>query len=222
MNIKYQFAIAFFISVIALLAFSLLAFMIKANTIVSFDSTIITFIQSFESTTLTSIMKVFTYIGSTRFTIGLAIAVLLFLYFVLKHRIELILFIVGIIGSAILNKGLKYLFHRARPDLHRLIEISGFSFPSGHSMNAFTVYTLISFLLWRHISSKLGRVLLILISTMMVLLIGISRIYLGVHFPSDVIGGYLASGCWLAIAIWFFQRYQDRRGRREKERVRSI
>jgi undecaprenyl-diphosphatase len=45
----------------------------------------------------------------------------------------------------------------------------------------------------------------------MILAIGISRIYLGVHYPSDVIGGYFASGCWLAIAIWFYQRYQEKK-----------
>jgi undecaprenyl-diphosphatase len=51
----------------------------------------------------------------------------------------------------------------------------------------------------------------ILINIIMILAIGTSRIYLGVHYPSDIIGGYFASGCWLAIAIWFYQRYQEKR-----------
>lgn len=78
-------------------------------------------------------------------------------------------------------------------------------------MSAFAVYGVLSFLLWRHISTRWGRTLLIVISTTMILAIGISRIYLGVHYPSDVIGGYFASGCWLAIAIWFYQRYQEKK-----------
>jgi undecaprenyl-diphosphatase len=136
---------------------------------------------------------------------------LFFLYKVLKHRTELILFIAIIVGSPILNELLKLLFHRARPDFHRLIKINGYSFPSGHAMSAFAVYGVLSFLLWRHIPTRWGRTLLIVTSIIMILTIGISRIYLGVHYPSDVIGGYFASGCWLAIAIWFYQRYLEKR-----------
>ena len=115
------------------------------------------------------------------------------------------------IGTPIINQILKQFFHRARPDLHRLIEIGGYSFPSGHAMNAFAVYGILAFLLWRHIPTRLGRVALIMISSIFILMIGISRIYLGVHYPSDIIGGYFASGFWLAISIWFFQRYKEKR-----------
>lgn len=78
-------------------------------------------------------------------------------------------------------------------------------------MNAFSLYGILTFLLWRHITAKWARILLILFSMMMILSIGISRIYLGVHYPSDIIAGYLAGGFWIAISIWFFQRYQERR-----------
>ena len=135
----------------------------------------------------------------------------LFLYFVLKHRTELLLFGTVVIGTPIINRILKQFFHRARPDLHRLIEIGGYSFPSGHAMNAFAVYGILTFLLWRHIPTRLGRTVLIMISSIFILMIGTSRIYLGVHYPSDIIGGYFASGFWLAISIWFFQRYKEKR-----------
>ncbi|MFZ0446701.1 MAG: phosphatase PAP2 family protein [Bacillus sp. (in: firmicutes)] len=108
---------------------------------------------------------------------------------------------------------LKQFFHRARPDLHRLIEIGGYSFPSGHAINVFTVYGIITFLLWRHIPSYLGRT--ILISSGFIFMIGTSRIYLGVHYPSDIIGGYFASGFWLSLAIWFFQKYKEKRSERK-------
>ncbi|WML47194.1 phosphatase PAP2 family protein [Neobacillus sp. PS3-34] len=82
-------------------------------------------------------------------------------------------------------------------------------------MNAFTVYGMITFLLWRHIPWRIGRSILILISIFFILAIGISRIYLGVHYPSDIIGGYFASGFWLAIAIWFFQHYKEKQYNRK-------
>ena len=218
MNLKIQLAIAFMISVISLIGFSLMAVLIQGHHIVRFDSLVIAFIQGFESPLLTKIMKVFTFIGSMSCVVVLSLMVLFFLYKVLKHRSELILFIAVVGGSAILNGLLKQFFHRTRPDLHRLIEIGGYSFPSGHAMNAFTVYGILTFLLWRHISTRFGRTILILFSMMMILMIGLSRIYLGVHYPSDIVGGYFASGCWLAIAIWFYQRYQERRYEKEYDR----
>ncbi|WP_057766472.1 phosphatase PAP2 family protein [Cytobacillus praedii] len=214
MTDKSQLSIPFIIGVISLLAFSFMAFFVSANKVVQFDSTIITFVQGFENSSLTAVMKFFTFIGDTNSVIVLSILVIIFLYAVLKHRVELILFIVAIIGSAVLNQLLKYSFQRARPELHRLIEIDSYSFPSGHAMNAFTVYTIITFLLWRHIPSRAGRILLIIISALMIFTIGISRIYLGVHYPSDIIAGYFASACWLGMAIWFFQKYQENRSRR--------
>ncbi|WP_285765806.1 phosphatase PAP2 family protein [Peribacillus sp. SI8-4] len=211
MKLKLQLTIAFIVSVFALLGFSFMAIAVSANDYLEFDRSVISFVQGWESPGLTSILKVFTYIGSTGSMIVLVLFILVFLYKVLKHRLELVLFIAVMAGSPILNALVKLCFQRARPELHRLIEIGGYSFPSGHAMNAMSLYGILTFLLWRHIKGKWGRILLIVVSTLMILTIGISRIYLGVHYPSDIIAGYLAGGFWIAISIWFFQRYQDRR-----------
>ncbi|WP_277585246.1 phosphatase PAP2 family protein [Psychrobacillus antarcticus] len=202
---------AFIIGLVSLIGFSCMAILIRRHKIVQFDQYVISFIQGFESPTITSIMKFFTYVGSFNIVFGIFVIVAFFLYFVLKHRSELLLFVTVVIGTPIINQILKQFFHRVRPDLHRLIEIGGYSFPSGHAMNALAVYGILSFLLWRHIPSRLGRTTLIIISTIMVLMIGTSRIYLGVHYPSDIISGYFASGFWLATAIWFYQRYKEKR-----------
>ncbi len=211
MKLNSYLVTAFVISVVCVIGFSLISLLVSDDKIIHFDSSVIAAIQGLESPNLTSIMKFFTTIGSTPVVIVLSLFLLFFLYKVLQHRLELILFLAAIIGSVILNSLLKNLFHRMRPNLHRLIDITGYSFPSGHAMTAFTVYGIMSFLLWRHISSKRGRSLLILFSVFMILMIGISRVYLGVHYPSDVIGGYLASGFWLSTLIWFFQFYKEKR-----------
>ncbi len=201
----------FMLSLVSLIAFSSLAILVNGQKLVQFDQVLISAVQGWESPALTLIMKFFTFIGSFPSVFVISLCTILFLYFVLKHRMELILFATVMIGTPIINQVLKHFFHRTRPDLHRLIEASGYSFPSGHAMNAFAVYGIIAFLLWRHIPSHLGRTILILISSVFIFMIGTSRIYLGVHYPSDIIGGYLASGFWLSIAIWFFQRYKERR-----------
>lgn len=211
MNLNAQLLWAFLISVISLIGFSLMAIVISLKDILAFDRVIMSFIQGLETPSLTAIMKFFTLMGSFKMIALIAIIVIIFLYIVLKHRSELILFTIVIIGARILNRFLKEFFQRTRPDFHRLIEIGGYSFPSGHAMNAMAAYGILTFLLWRHISSRRGRTFLIVLSSLFILMIGISRIYLGVHYPSDIIAGYLASGFWVGMAIWIYQKYKEKR-----------
>ena len=80
---------------------------------------------------------------------------------------------------------LKIYFKRERPEIHRILDANGFSFPSGHTMMAFSLYTIIAYIAWRNVKTTLNRILLILSAAFMSIMIPMSRIYLGVHFPSD-------------------------------------
>ncbi len=203
------------LSILALAGFSLIAYIVGVHEVLEIDRKVISIVQGWENPLLTNVMKFFTTIGSAKIVIVLSILVLFFLYKVLNHRSELFLFSIVMLCSPLLNGLLKQIFQRARPELHRLIEIGGYSFPSGHAMNAFTFYGMLTFLFWRHIKTKRGRSMLIITSSFMILFIGLSRVYLGVHYPSDIIGGYLGSGCWLAISIWVFQLYKEKQSRRQ-------
>lgn len=206
------------IGTLMLVGFGILALLVTGNQIVQFDKSVISFIQGMESPLLTAIMKFFSFIGAGSSIKAIALITAIILFFFFKHRSELLLFAVVLIGSHFLFRTLKLLFHRARPDLHRLVEIGGYSFPSGHATNAITVYGIISFLLWRHIPVRWGRTLLIVFSSIMIGAIGVSRIYLGVHYPSDVIAGYFAGGFWVILAIWIYQFAKENlyEGKREK------
>ncbi|MBM7654526.1 phosphatase PAP2 family protein [Neobacillus cucumis] len=217
MNLKKELSIAFVISLVCLLGFGMMALLVSKHDIIHFDSTIISYVQGFEAPTLTAVMKFFSFIGGTIPVGVITLLSIFFLYKVLKHRTELIFFIAVIAGANTLFVSLKQLFHRARPDLHRLAEASNYSFPSGHATMAFALYGTLTFLLWRHIPTRIGRTILIMISVFMVLAIGISRIYLGVHYPSDIIAGYFISAFWLTFAIGFYQRYKEKQySRRNK------
>ncbi|MGD8189597.1 phosphatase PAP2 family protein [Brevibacillus ginsengisoli] len=216
MNFKLQLTRAFILSLLCAIAFGLIAYLISAHRIAQFDSTISSFIQSFETPTLTSVMEMFSFIGSGLMVVLLSLFVLFYQYKFLKHRSELVLFIAVVAGSGIMNQVLKSLFHRNRPSLHQLVEAGGFSFPSGHSMEAAAFYGILTYLLWRHIDSHAERGILVFLSTAMIILIGVSRIYLGVHYPSDVLGGYIASGFWLFAAIWVHQMYKESQSERSK------
>ncbi len=209
-NTKLAFSMTLVISVLCAIGFGLIALYVGNTKIQNFDNTIISLVQGLEVPLLTTIMKFFTVIGNTIPIVIITIMVMIVLYIFLGHRRELIFLVCVMIGSALLNTLLKLIFQRARPDINRIIEVKGYSFPSGHSMAAFTLYGVIAFLIWKHIPTAIGRVAIIIMSVLFITFIGISRIYLGVHYPSDILGGYLMSACWLTGSIWVYQRYLER------------
>lgn len=211
MKLSLRLLAAYIVSAFAVVLFGAVAWLIGRNRLTGFDADVIAAVQGWESPGLTKVMRFFSWIGSTKPAIVLCLVLIAILYIVLKHRKELILFVVAMAGSPLLNVLLKALFHRERPNLQRLAEQTGFSFPSGHAMSAFSLYGILTYLLWRHIPSVRGRYAMIVIGSLIALNIGISRVYLGVHYPSDVIGGYLASGVWLGLAIGVYESYLHRR-----------
>jgi undecaprenyl-diphosphatase len=192
---------------LALLCFVVVIIIVRNSSVAGFDLSVITEVQSLESDRLTVLMEGFSWIGSTIPVTLLTIASGLFLFLILKHRSELLLLIIVIGGSTVLNVMLKHVFRRDRPDLHRIVEEAGYGFPSGHSSAAMALYGVLIYLLWRHVNSRKGKAALVFIGVLMVLGIGLSRIYLGVHYPSDVMGGYLISGSWLAMCIELFRMF---------------
>ena len=209
MNMSHVLTRAFFVSLLCAAGFGYLAMLVSDRKFMGFDLAVIQAIQGLENPLLTKMMVFFTTIGTGLPMIVIALTITLLLYLGLGHRREVILFIGVVLGSALLNAALKQIFKRARPMLHRIVEANGYSFPSGHSMAAFSLYGIAAFLLWKHTPAKWARVCLILASLFFILMIGISRIYLGVHYPSDVLGGYLASVCWLASSVWWYQMYLE-------------
>ncbi|PIC70484.1 phosphatase PAP2 family protein [Sporosarcina sp. P18a] len=187
--------------------FAYIARSIHLQTISSFDEPIIDFVQSAESKGLTSLMKLFTTIGSTTSVALLAILTLSVLLWK-KHRAQAVLFAIALAGTGILNQVLKFIFKRERPNFHRLIDIGGYSFPSGHTMMAFSLYTILAYIVWRNLKTTGSRIAITILAVFMIMMIAVSRIYLGVHFPSDIVGGALASSVFLFGVILIYQRFQ--------------
>ena len=101
----------------------------------------------------------------------------------------------------ILNQLLKRVLQRPRPTEYRIIEETGYSFPSGHSMVSMAIYGYLIYLIYKYVENKYVKWILISLLSVLICLIGISRIYLGVHYTSDVLGGFLISISYLVIYI---------------------
>lgn len=126
----------------------------------------------------------------------LSIAVVVFLL-VIRRRTEAALLAAAFTGSALLNAGLKLLFHRPRPEVvPHLTQVSNDSFPSGHAMISAATYLTIGVLL-AHTQSRLAaKVYLVALAIVLVVAVGLSRLYLGVHWPSDVMAGWSVGSAW--------------------------
>ncbi|MDT8903429.1 phosphatase PAP2 family protein [Anaeroselena agilis] len=134
----------------------------------------------------------------------LALGVLLWL----RLRREAATLAVCLVGASALNWLLKSLFERARPDLFKVISATGYSFPSGHAMVSLCFYGMAAYLLCRHIRGLQAQIVVYSLAAVLVSAIGFSRIYLGVHYPSDVLGGYFAGGTWLILCVsllWWWE-----------------
>ncbi|OWR27781.1 phospholipid phosphatase [Saccharibacillus sp. O23] len=196
--------------------FVLIAMLVGSDnqSVINFDHRWIGRVQAQEAPGWTKTAETLSWIGSTKVVIVMEVVLLLFLLIVPKLRWEPLLVLIATGGSALLNILLKNLFRRDRPDIHRLAEEYSYSFPSGHSMGAFALYGILAYLLWRMIRPMGWRIAALALCVLLTLSIGLSRVYLGVHYPSDVLGGYIASGAWLALTIGSFEYWRHRRQRR--------
>lgn len=174
----------------------------------AFDDAVYGFVSGFISDGTTRFMKFITFWGSglalTVLTVMLLLAALLFRK---KRTLPYALLIaVNIIMGALLNYILKQLFRRRRPDVLKLVEIGGYSFPSGHSMSSVIFYGFIVFLCLKYVKHR-SKYLVAAVLGLLVLMIGISRVYLGVHYASDVLGGFIIGLAWLIFYIRLAERH---------------
>lgn len=202
---------AFIVCVGLGILFGYLASIISDRSIDRFDTSIISVIQGLETPWLTKTMQFITMFGWGLPVIILSIGVIVHLIFILNYRRQAYLFFIVVAATPLLNIVLKSYFQRERPMIHRIMEANGYSFPSGHSMIAFSFYSILAYILWKNVHSRKGKRMLILSSGFMILAIGISRIYLGVHYPSDVLGGFLVSAIWVISALVVFRWLERQR-----------
>lgn len=157
------------------------------NILKTFDLKIISYIQSLENQYLTVFYKMITIIADTYQSAIITILLVTFLYFK-KHYREALFLAITMTTCGLAMPLLKNVFSRERPNIYRLIEISGYSFPSGHTTSATTMYLTLAIILLS-IMKKLNKYFVFCIAVLGIVIIGSSRIYLGVHYPTDVMAG---------------------------------
>jgi undecaprenyl-diphosphatase len=184
------------LSIASLLLFAWLAQAMLANWIQQFDITVRSDIHQHATTFLTTSMRAVTNLGDWPVIMFGTIALLLLFWY--RGAFDYIqLMLITMAGAGILDGSLKLAFHRVRPDPFFMARPNTYSFPSGHALISLCFYGLIAGMLSLRLEKTWQRVAVWTVAAVLIAAIGFSRIYLGVHWPSDVLAGYAAALMWM-------------------------
>ncbi|MGN7309690.1 phosphatase PAP2 family protein [Alkalicoccobacillus gibsonii] len=191
---------------VTLSLFILLAFTYEHSFFQQLDVFIVEHVPNVRAEWITSFMLFLAWLGGTKVMAALTLILMIFLVLWQKKWTAVLppMLIMG--GTALLNMTVKEWIGRARPEINYLIEQPGYSFPSGHTMAAVSFGGLCIYLIYHYVDQKMIRILSIIVALVLFVLMGISRMYLGVHFLTDILGGTLFSITWIALAILILNR----------------
>ncbi|KAA9327295.1 phosphatase PAP2 family protein [Adhaeribacter soli] len=191
-----------------IIVFLLLGREILGGREVYFDQAAFHYMDTIATPFLTSVAVFFSFLGSAPFITGAAIILIVYFLFIKKHRWYSLKVPVIAVGSITLNLVTKYFFNRQRPIIPHLVEASGLSFPSGHSMVSASFYGLLIYLSWHNIQDRRLHHLFTFILIATIFLIGCSRVYLHVHYATDVMAGFAAGFLWVILGIYGLRRME--------------
>jgi undecaprenyl-diphosphatase len=213
----------------ALAAFMTLSFLFAAGAIIifaqladevlegdtqAFDEAVLQWFQGHRTPGLNRVAMEVTALGSGTVIIMVVLLASVFLW-LSKHKWSVYVLLLVVFGGKLLNTLLKGGFGRDRPSIVEAVaDVSSQSFPSGHAMSSIVAYGSIAYLMGRLEPSKRLRYAIWTVAILLVLVIGVTRMYLGVHYPSDIIGGYIAGAAWIAVvaaSIRAVRYFSDRR-----------
>lgn len=173
------------------------------------DRLAVSCVNQIKNETLSKIVVFISKSGDTIVAIILTILIFGFLYMINKKR-EAFFYALNVLGIALISEGLKFIIKRPRPEGKWLVQIGGYSFPSGHAIIPMFSALLIIYLILKNFSKRILAHILSIIIFLYCGLIGLSRVYVGVHYVSDVIGGWMIAFIWAFIVLLFYTKYNKK------------
>jgi len=193
--------IALLILLLSLSCFLLITFL--RNSFVAVNANVNSWAVSIQSDSITEIAKVIHYVFSTTPLVAITLSVAAYLFY-RRHRNDALFLVAATLGVLLIVSVVKWAIHSPRP-LNWIIQVSGFSYPSGHIVNTVVLLGALTYLIWQHFKSRNVKILSGILFVLISLLVGFDRIYLNVHWFSDVLGAYSLGIFWLTFCILAFR-----------------
>lgn len=192
----------------AMIIFSIFAYRVLRWQNHEFDFLVFDKVGLLVTPVTTSFIQGITFLGNHNFLVPVNLLLIIYFFFIKKHKWYSIKVPVISLGGLLLMTLLKQLFNRPRPLIPLLEPVRGLSFPSGHAMMSVTFYGLLILLVWEYMTNRFWKWLLTSLLVILILLIGFSRIYLRLHYFSDVMAGFAAGIIWLSLCVWIIGRME--------------
>jgi undecaprenyl-diphosphatase len=201
MNALRNQRIALLVLSLSLICFLLIAFL--RSSFSTADANVNSWAVSIQSPAFTQIAKIIHYGFGTTPLVLITLSVAAYLFY-RRHRNDALLLVAAMLGVLIIVPIVKWSIHSPRP-LNWIIQVTGYSFPSGHVMNTVVLLGALTYLIWQHFKSRNVKILSGILFVLISLLVGFDRIYLNAHWFSDVLGAYSLGVFWLTFSIVAFR-----------------
>lgn len=195
----------YIIVILPIIFFCILAILVKTNILSSLENNLYTEMVEHRNVFFTILFEIFTWVGDPVSIIIICLTALIYSKTRKKLGYPLV---ITIGGATILNYILKEIFARERPNFLRIIEETHYSFPSAHAMVSAAIYTMCILVLNHEVKNKKIRIIGTAVGIFIPFMIGLSRVYLGVHYISDVIGGFLLG---FALSFFIYDKYKNQK-----------
>ncbi len=217
-TIEFLFVLLLLLALIAFIYAVRVVFILKGT---EFDENIFNAVASYITPGRTGIMNVITLLG--KHTLLIPLNFLLIGFFIYKKQKWFAIRITSLsLSSVVLSFTLKAFFQRDRPLLPVIGDVSGYSFPSGHALIGIVFYGLLIYIIWHEVKLKWLQIFLSVFFILLIVLISFSRIYLRVHYPSDVIAGLALGFIWLVLSLRIIHRIEKKYIARETLKAEKL
>ncbi|MDM5192636.1 phosphatase PAP2 family protein [Bacillus hominis] len=197
--------------VLLFVLFSIIAWRIHVGGVTMMDTYVQGMVKGLQTESSLTFFSYFTKLGSE---IGIitTLVISLLVFWKKRYYAAMIVYPVGILVTHLVNKGIKEIVKRDRPSLNEALDALGYSFPSGHAMLSIMTFGFLTYIIAANLKSIAGKCGITISMGILIILIGLSRVILNVHYPTDILAGYCAGGILLIIAIYCHRLLTERLG----------
>lgn len=188
-------------TVLLLCAFSIIAWRVHSGGVTTMDEYVKGMVTGLQTESSLTFFRYVTKLGSGS-GIVIVLAVSLFLFWKKRYYVAMVIYPLAILSTHLINKGIKGIVKRDRPTINEALDALGYSFPSGHAMLSIVTYGFLAYIIAANVKSAAVKYFVMITAIVLIVLIGLSRIILSVHYPTDVLAGYCMSGVLLVIFIY--------------------